>query len=183
MRFTFFLVICLSLSISSGAQELNQIQQESIHELLSPYLRMDRPGFAILVSRGDQILFRKGYGMADLEHGVPVNPKTVFYAGSVSKQFVASCVLFLAEEGKIDLDESIRTYFPDFPEAKEIGQTEEHCVIESSQSDQLAIGDPIIAIPKHACPTSAVHQSATIISDGKVTDTWEIAARDRFLTI
>ncbi len=116
MRFLSVFVICLFFLISSEAQELTQIQKEAIEELLKPYLRMDRPGFAILISRGDQILVKKGYGMADLEHGIPINPKTVFYAGSVSKQFVASCVLFLSEQGKIDLDASIQSYFPDFPE-------------------------------------------------------------------
>ena len=76
-----------------------------------------------------------------------------------------------------------RLAFPGYPDAKEISQTEEHCVIESSQCDRASIGTAIVALPKHACPTSAVHQSATIISDGAVYDTWEIVARDRRLTI
>ena len=76
-----------------------------------------------------------------------------------------------------------RLYFPAIPDAKEVSQTEEHCVIESSDCNQLGIGMPLIAIPKHACPTSAVHQHATIISQRAVVDTWQIAARDRFITI
>lgn len=76
-----------------------------------------------------------------------------------------------------------RLQFPDVPDAKELNQTEEHCVIESPNCDKLTIGTALIAIPKHACPTVAVHQSAAVVVDGKVIDRWEIAARDRQITI
>lgn len=76
-----------------------------------------------------------------------------------------------------------RLQFPDIPDAREIGQTEEHCVIESPACSNLSIGTAVIAIPKHACPTTAVHQSAAVIADGKLIDRWEIAARDRQITI
>ena len=76
-----------------------------------------------------------------------------------------------------------RLQFPSCPDAVEIHQTEEHCVIESQRTGKLSIGTPLIAIPKHACPTSAVHAFATVISGGKVVGRWEIAARDRQLTI
>ena len=54
--------------------------------------------------------------MADLEHDVPIRPSSVFYIGSVSKQFVAACMLLLDEQGKIDLDADVRTYIPEFPD-------------------------------------------------------------------
>ena len=76
-----------------------------------------------------------------------------------------------------------RLFFPTIPDAKEINQTEEHCVIESHRCNELSIGAPLIAIPKHACPTSAVHQYANVVAHGQIVDRWEIAARDRKLTI
>jgi CubicO group peptidase (beta-lactamase class C family) len=54
--------------------------------------------------------------MADLEHDIPITPGSVFYVGSVSKQFVTMCVLLLEEEGKLSLDDNIRKYLPEFPD-------------------------------------------------------------------
>jgi CubicO group peptidase (beta-lactamase class C family) len=53
--------------------------------------------------------------VADLEHDVKITPSTVFYIGSVSKQFVTFCILLLEEQGKLNLDDPIQKYFPDFP--------------------------------------------------------------------
>ena len=57
----------------------------------------------------------KGYGMADLEHGVPIGADTIFEAGSVSKQFTAAAVLLLARDGKLSLDDPARKYIPELP--------------------------------------------------------------------
>ena len=76
-----------------------------------------------------------------------------------------------------------RLRFPTLTDAKELMQTEEHCVIETSHSDSFKPGDPLVAIPRHACPTSAVFQQAHVVSNGKIVDTWEIAARNRKLSI
>ncbi len=74
------------------------------------------PGVALAVLSEGRILYGKGYGLANLEHQVPVKTETVFQSGSTGKQYTAMAVLMLVEEGKLKLDESIRTYFPDAPE-------------------------------------------------------------------
>lgn len=61
------------------------------------------------------MIYSQGYGIADLEHDVPITSKSVFYMASVSKHFVTMCILLLEEEGKLDLDAEIQTYLPDFP--------------------------------------------------------------------
>ena len=76
-----------------------------------------------------------------------------------------------------------RLSFPALPDAREIAQTEEHCVIATAESRNLRPGDALLAIPRHACPTSAVHQFASIVDGGRITDRWEIVARNRRLTI
>jgi len=76
----------------------------------------DEPGAAVRVQRGDEVLLRKGYGMADLELGVPVAPDMVFHLCSITKQFTAVAVLMLASEGKIDLDAPLVRYLPDYPQ-------------------------------------------------------------------
>jgi len=74
------------------------------------------PGGALAVVKDGRIIYETGYGLADLEHNVPIQPTTLFYCGSVSKQFVAMCILLLQEQGKLNLDDDIRKYFTDFPD-------------------------------------------------------------------
>lgn len=76
-----------------------------------------------------------------------------------------------------------RVSFPDIPDAALVLQNEEHLVVETQHADQYQPGDELLAIPRHACPTSALHKQAWIISAGRLVDRWEVAARDRWLTI
>jgi CubicO group peptidase (beta-lactamase class C family) len=75
------------------------------------------PGLALLVSRGGQPIRSQGYGLANVELQVPVKPDTIFQSGSVGKQFTATAVMMLVEEGKIALEDSLTKYFPDAPAA------------------------------------------------------------------
>src|ERR1700726_1552455 len=74
------------------------------------------PGCAVGVSERGTVALRAGYGMADLERGVPVNADTVFESGSVAKQFTAMAILLLAQQGKISLDDPMRKYLPELPD-------------------------------------------------------------------
>jgi CubicO group peptidase (beta-lactamase class C family) len=68
------------------------------------------------IGRGGKVLLERGYGMADLERGVPITPQTVFESGSVAKQFTAAAVVLLSLEGKLNLDDPVRRYLPELPE-------------------------------------------------------------------
>lgn len=74
------------------------------------------PGAALAIIKDGEIIYTRGYGMADLEHNVPITSTSVFRIGSTSKQFTASCIAILALEGKISLDDDIRKYIPELPE-------------------------------------------------------------------
>ncbi len=76
-----------------------------------------------------------------------------------------------------------RLWFPELADAEEVQQTEEHVVVKTERAGEFKLGDTLIAIPKHACPTSAVFDFASVISGGKIVGQWEIAARGRKLTI
>jgi D-serine deaminase-like pyridoxal phosphate-dependent protein len=76
-----------------------------------------------------------------------------------------------------------RLTFPDLPEARELLQNEEHLVLAVAEDCRLRPGDELIAIPRHICPTSALHKQAYVVSGGRVVGTWSVAARDRQLTI
>jgi CubicO group peptidase (beta-lactamase class C family) len=77
--------------------------------------RVDSPGCAVGVYRDGRVLYARGYGMANLELGVPNTPRTVFDIGSISKEFTATAVLLLAQEGKLSLSDDVRKYFPEMP--------------------------------------------------------------------
>jgi len=76
----------------------------------------ETPGAAVAVVRDGQLLFTGAYGMADLEHEIPVTTSTVFDIASFSKQFAGMAVAMLVKRGSISLDEDIRTYLPDVPD-------------------------------------------------------------------
>lgn len=74
------------------------------------------PGCAVAIVKDGTIIYEKGYGMASLEFGIPNTPTTVFNWGSNSKQFTVFSILLLEEEGKLSLQDDIRTYIPEIPD-------------------------------------------------------------------
>lgn len=78
------------------------------------------PGIAIAVSRGGRTVFSRGYGIANIEDGVPVTPDTVFQLASVTKQFTAAAILSLVQEGQIGLDDPLSRYVREMPKARRI---------------------------------------------------------------
>ncbi|MBV6490522.1 MAG: beta-lactamase family protein [Fimbriimonadaceae bacterium] len=96
---------------ASGGQGFADTLDAALSKALSP----DQPGVAVLIARLDGlVLFRKGYGRADLNSREPITPKTVFNTGSISKTFVAYGILKLAERKKLSLEDTLDKYFPDF---------------------------------------------------------------------
>ncbi len=84
-------------------------------KLLSANYPADGPGATALVVRNGTVLLRKGYGLADLELGVPMKPEMVFEIGSVTKQFTAAAILMLQERGKLSVQDDVTKYLPDYP--------------------------------------------------------------------
>ncbi len=75
------------------------------------------PGLSLAVVRNGTVIKAAGYGFANLEVSAPMRPETIFQAGSITKQFTASAVMLLVEEGKVGLDDSVTKYFPEAPQA------------------------------------------------------------------
>lgn len=75
---------------------------------------------AVLVARGDEVLLREGYGMANLEWEAPNSPETVFRLGSIGKQFTAAAILQLQDQGLLNVEDQVSRYLPDFPRGDEI---------------------------------------------------------------
>ena len=98
------------------------LAQESFENKIDEYLRTQMkaqqiPGVALAVVKDGKIVLARGYGLANVEHQVPVKPETIFQSGSTGKQFTATAVMMLVEEGKLSLEDKITKYFPDAPES------------------------------------------------------------------
>jgi CubicO group peptidase (beta-lactamase class C family) len=73
-------------------------------------------GLSLAVVKNGTTIFNKGYGLANVEHNIPVTSETVIRLGSVSKQFFTTAILKLAEDGKLSIEDSVHKFFPDAPE-------------------------------------------------------------------
>ncbi len=108
------LILSLGLIIASP-EALSQSLDSQIDAIFTEWDSETSPGCALGVVKDGELIYAKGYGMADLEHDIPISPSSVFYIASVSKQFVTMCVLLLEEQGKINLDDEIQHNLSDFP--------------------------------------------------------------------
>jgi len=97
-------------------QESADARSAAVDALFAPWHTPDSPGAVVLVMVDGKVLHARGYGMANLEHGVPNRPGTVMDVASVSKQFGAMAVALLEAEGLLSLDDDVRLYIPDLPD-------------------------------------------------------------------
>lgn len=91
-----------------------------IEESLKESTKDESPGVAVLVAKDGEIVYQTGSGYASLAHHVPVTLDTKFRIGSVTKQFTASAILKLQEEGKLSVEDKLSKFFPDFPRGDEV---------------------------------------------------------------
>jgi CubicO group peptidase (beta-lactamase class C family) len=84
-----------------------------VDRIFAAYDRDDAPGCAVGVIEGGKLTYARGYGSAQLEHGVRITPSTTFYLASTAKQFTAYSVLLLERDGKLALDDDVRRYIPE----------------------------------------------------------------------
>src|SRR5438128_7611863 len=96
--------------------------QDAITSKVDDYIKAEMqrqhiPGLSLAVLKDGQIILAKGYGFANVEHQVSVKPETIFQSGSMGKQFTATAVMMLVEEGKLSLADPITKYFTDAPES------------------------------------------------------------------
>jgi CubicO group peptidase (beta-lactamase class C family) len=108
-------IVCILLLAGAA---LAQTSSDPVDQYIQAEMQKRKiPGLALLVSRDGKIVRAQGYGMSNVELQVPVKPETLFQSGSMGKQFTATAVMMLVEEGKIQLDDPISKYFADAPAA------------------------------------------------------------------
>lgn len=109
-----FLMAIFSVNCQSAVNS-NELE-ESIDKIFADFDDSLKPGAAVAVVKNGEVVFKKGYGSANLEYDIPVTPKTIFHIASVSKQFTVFALLLLAEEGKLSLDDPVQQYIPEVPD-------------------------------------------------------------------
>lgn len=87
-----------------------------VDKLFAQWDKPDSPGASLAVIHNGEIIYKKGYGSANLEYDIPITPSTVFHVASVSKQFTAFAVAMLAQQGKLSLTDDIRRHLPEVPD-------------------------------------------------------------------
>ena len=92
---------------------------QKIDELLATYVSNDAPGLSVKVINQGQSIYSKGFGLSSLDYNIKNSDSTVFSLASIAKQFTASAIWALANDGKISLDDDIRMYLPEFPKYEE----------------------------------------------------------------
>ncbi len=117
-RLIFTLVLLAGMQSWATAQTARLSDENlaaAVNEMLEKTYKADEPGAAVIVVRDGKVVLRKGYGRANMELGVPIEPDMVFRTGSITKQFTAVAILMLAEQGKLSLEDDITRFFPDYP--------------------------------------------------------------------
>lgn len=110
----------LLVTLAAGAQQSSPAPPDltaKFTEYMDAQLRASQFSGAVLVARDGQVLFARGYGMANLEHGIANSPQTKFRLGSITKQFTAVAFLQLQEQGKLSVQDAVCKYVPDCPAA------------------------------------------------------------------
>jgi CubicO group peptidase (beta-lactamase class C family) len=113
------LIVAIAAAVTPlRAQSASAAAPDTVDRFVTAEMaRLHIPGVAISVTRGGKVIKAQGYGMADLEHGIPVTPETVFKIGSVSKQFLATGIMLLAQDGRLSIDDPVTRFYPGAPES------------------------------------------------------------------
>jgi CubicO group peptidase (beta-lactamase class C family) len=109
-------IAALHLGFLFGFAATAEDSQQRIDQIFSVYNKPDSAGCALGVIQDGAFVYRRGYGAASIELGVPLSPASVFYMGSVSKQFTATSVVLAAEQGFLSLDDDVRKYISELPD-------------------------------------------------------------------
>ncbi len=123
--------VFVALAGTVAAQPLPLDQRLLVDKVFAAFDRNDSPGCAVAIYRNGEIAYARGYGVASLEHRVPITPKTVFDIGSTSKQFTAFSILLLERDGKLSLDDDVRKYVPELQRLEPM-VTVRHLILHTS---------------------------------------------------
>ncbi|HMI51274.1 MAG TPA: serine hydrolase domain-containing protein [Candidatus Saccharimonadales bacterium] len=103
-------------TVVAAAQGVSAEQSTKIDALFAKWDRPSTPGCTLSVLKGGQVIYKRAYGMANLDYGVVLTTDTPFHVASVSKQFTAASIVLLEQEGKLSFDDEVRRFVPELPD-------------------------------------------------------------------
>jgi D-alanyl-D-alanine carboxypeptidase len=113
LRKPFSLLVVLLLALQTTA-----VRADKVDDYVKAEMQKQRiPGLSLAVVKEGKVIKAEGYGLANVEHNIPARPETVYKIGSVSKQFIATGIMLLVQEGKIGLDDKVGKYLDGTPES------------------------------------------------------------------
>jgi len=107
----------LVLTINVNSQVDTQFQ---IDELLTSYNIENSPGLSVRVIKKDEVVYSKSFGLSNLDYGIKNSDSTIYSIASISKQFTAAAVWYLIDQGKLSLEDDIRSFFPEIPNYNDV---------------------------------------------------------------
>lgn len=110
-----FFACDLGIAADSGSQETTPLAMK-VDDLFAKWNTTVTPACAVAVIQDGKVVYKRGYGMADLDHDIPIRTDSVFHIASTSKQFTAAAIVLLAQEGRLSFDDPIRKYLPQLPD-------------------------------------------------------------------
>ncbi len=122
MKFWVFFIKAFLLLVFIGWQtfaqtirkEISAIHQQKLDSLFSNWNKENAPGGAVAIISNGEVIYKKGYGMADASRKIKNTPKTQFYIASMAKQFTGMCIAILEEKGKLSVEDDVSKYYPEF---------------------------------------------------------------------
>jgi len=133
------------------------------------------------LSPGTTVLWDFGYG--DKQADLPFVPAALLLARVISKPGTNRLTLDLGHKAVAAENPHPRVRLIEIPDATFPMQSEEHLVVETPNTDKFVIGQILHGIPRHICPTVALHNEAVVVDNGKLVDRWPITARGRRITV
>jgi len=113
MRLLIVLFLGITTATTAPATDTNA---KKVDQLFAAFEKPGSPGCSVGIIRNSSFVYKKSFGYASLEFGVPLTPESVFYVASVSKQFTAASVVLAAEQGYLSLDDDVHKYLPELPD-------------------------------------------------------------------
>src|SRR6266567_3092288 len=153
-------------------------RNERVDELFKEWDKPNSPGCALGVIRNGDFIYRHGYGMADLDHNIPLTSQSVFYIASMSKQFTAASIALLAIQGKLSMGDDIRKYLPEIP------RYQRPILIRHLIHHTSGIRDDIVLSYLIGLPTEPIESDAEMYETMALTsgeDVFKLIARQRGL--
>lgn len=132
-----FILIYLFI-INTLSAQTNSNEERKIDSLFSSY-NSKTAGVAVGIVKDGKLIYKKGFGTANLEYDIPITSKTIFNVGSVSKQFTTFSIYLLERQGKISLDDDVRKYIPELPVYEKTIKIKHLCSHTSGLKDQWAL--------------------------------------------